>query len=759
MTLDWPRIAHLAQVLGLCGGLLGLAACGGGGTETKTETVADAAGSDGGGSETAGQDGSAADVAVADISDTTTAPDATGDGGPTPDSAGDAGVDVPVVEKKVGGAVGFAVNLLDKAAQLSANVYVTDDDGLAVADAEVAVNGKIFAVSGTTAKLTGVSVSASPTITVRAKGYASAALLLDPLRAMNGVSVVLRKFAGSKTFPSALGGTLQVPAASITLESDGVVGPGGVAYAGAVQVAAVTTQLSDLMDPVGGISAKAAAKLPDPVVMVASADGSAKTASLKLASLHVSLTGAAGQELQPAPGKPAIVDFALDGAIALAFPGAYTAGAKLDVASRNETTGAWSVSGQCTVAKGASGWSCKAALPHFSEAAVTKPESQGCLVVGSLDLTVAEGETVTWRRQRLAFGEGEARQEVTGHVYDNGGKLGLCAIVPMNVESIRLEVQYQTGKAGTQVTAEPNDADGLSMYTLRKFLGKPSDQKLSAVKNLDTTSAAGCLAACGAAPKQEVVMPYVAPSPPPDPTKFVEVPPPAPAPMYDAVDFSKVDLDKDGAPATTDCDDGNPNRAPGKADPCGDGIDQNCDGKDTLCPIVCSQALIKCAAPCLGKEASPKTPKDVACIGTCQISEPFLTAAEGQAWTDLQKCITTCGTPDCVDAKCVNLIGACMGAGPWTCATAAPCQLGCTAMAGVTAAYEACLSSCPPELEPAVAKAVEDLVSCGKASCGTSLAKCSASPAQAVGFCSQNDLACYANLPACASAYAACFNP
>lgn len=45
-----------------------------------------------------------------------------------------------------------------------------------------------------------------------------------------------------------------------------------------------------------------------------------------------------------------------------------------------------------------------------------------------------------------------------------------------------------------------------------------------------------------------------------------------------------TDMDGDGVPGDSDCDDANPNRFPGTVDACGDGIDQDCDGFDTPCP-------------------------------------------------------------------------------------------------------------------------------------------------------------------------------
>ncbi|HVJ21294.1 MAG TPA: putative metal-binding motif-containing protein [Polyangiaceae bacterium] len=44
-----------------------------------------------------------------------------------------------------------------------------------------------------------------------------------------------------------------------------------------------------------------------------------------------------------------------------------------------------------------------------------------------------------------------------------------------------------------------------------------------------------------------------------------------------------VDNDLDGACDTVDCDDTNPAVYPGASDPCGDGIDQDCDGADDSC--------------------------------------------------------------------------------------------------------------------------------------------------------------------------------
>lgn len=51
------------------------------------------------------------------------------------------------------------------------------------------------------------------------------------------------------------------------------------------------------------------------------------------------------------------------------------------------------------------------------------------------------------------------------------------------------------------------------------------------------------------------------------------------------------DADGDGSRADVDCDDGNAAIHPGAADPCGDGVDQDCTGGDALCPGVDGGAL------------------------------------------------------------------------------------------------------------------------------------------------------------------------
>ena len=297
--------------------------------------------------------------------------------------------DAEVVEHHVTGAAGMSVNVLDPTTKLAVSLRVTDEQRRAVPNAEVVVGGASFPVTGTTAALTGISVSASPTITVRAPGYGSVSLVLDPTRALAGVSVMLRAYEATTTFATVLGGSLAFGGSKVTIAAGGVVGPNGQPYTGSVTVSALATDLErDLLGPIGGPTAAAVAKLPDPIVLVADGDGAnaPKATMLKLASIVTELKGAAGETLQPAPGKPAEVQFKLSSTLATYMPTAYQAGAKLDVASRDDATGKWSTSGQCTVAGGPTGWTCTASLPHFSEAAVVQTNTQGCLVVGSIEI-------------------------------------------------------------------------------------------------------------------------------------------------------------------------------------------------------------------------------------------------------------------------------------------------------------------------------------------------------------------------------------
>lgn len=438
------------------------------------------------------------DVAGIDVVDTEVNLE---DTSPTDTTSDDTEGLAPDTTTVANGIQGLAVNVLDPAATFSLSLGVTDDAGRPLAGAEVVVNGKAFAVTNGVAKLTGISVSVSPVAIARAPGHASTSVVLDPVRTLSGFRVALLPFEAVKTFSAVNGGSVQMLGARVALAAGGVVSTNGQAYTGDVTLSAAAIDLDrDILDPLGSLSPLATAKLPDPLIEVGGGGtaGSSAASMFKLASAVAELRGAGGEVLQPAPGKPAEVEYRLNPRLGMVFPSAYVAGATLDVASRDEATGKWSVSSTCTVAQGPSGWSCAAKLPHFSESAVVKKSTDGCLVVGEVGFAVPAGQTLVWREHELI---GPLDTPLKGHFFDNDGKLGICTVVPLAVETLTLVTRLQTAPEGTPAYSAQSYADGQATTQTHFALGKPFDANLGAIENLDTSTLEGCLSACATAPR------------------------------------------------------------------------------------------------------------------------------------------------------------------------------------------------------------------------------------------------------------------
>lgn len=120
-----------------------------------------------------------------------------------------------------------------------------------------------------------------------------------------------------------------------------------------------------------------------------------------------------------------------------------------------------------------------------------------------------------------------------------------------------------------------------------------------------------------------------------------------------------------------DCDDTDPRVRPGASDPCGDDIDQDCDGADTRCPEGCTPSPT--VAPC--------DAIDDDCDGVVEECGP-------QALCDDEQCVGTVGAPcgsadaapcargtTCVDDRCTGIEPGGLCAGDLDCPADAICRL------------------------------------------------------------------------------------
>lgn len=98
-----------------------------------------------------------------------------------------------------------------------------------------------------------------------------------------------------------------------------------------------------------------------------------------------------------------------------------------------------------------------------------------------------------------------------------------------------------------------------------------------------------------------------------------------------------------------DCDDGDPLIRPGASDPCGDGVDQDCDGADTMCPVGCTPNAD--LAPCDEVDDDCDGSIDECAPGQrCQ--DAVCVAAPGEVCSDAVACARG---SDCIDGACVPI--------------------------------------------------------------------------------------------------------
>lgn len=385
------------------------------------------------------------------------------------------------------GTYGMPTDPTDAKATFSATLQILGVDGKIPA-ASVTVGGKTYTADAKgVITITGVSPTAPPRATLMAAGYVPLPLTLD-FGSSGGRQrlVTMLKSALDKTFDAATGVTVKTGDAQLVIAASGVNTASGAAYTGTVTLSA--TYLDPVKEALKGKASVRAQLKSLPTTLALAKDASGKvSAVIPLVALNASLTGAKGETLQPASGKPAQVTLPLPAGSDKVIK----SGSKTTLWSYDEKAGLFAANGECTVAVASDGSvTCAGTVKHFSTTTVaTEAPYLSCARVSEVKLQLPSDLEVLARHDEI--------QLTMATAYPPANSAAATGKLDPSVFELPTETRYvKDSKGGLgyySVTAAPG---GLPVYFRvvvqlglgKKGAGTPGSASLDSQKELTTVT-------------------------------------------------------------------------------------------------------------------------------------------------------------------------------------------------------------------------------------------------------------------------------
>ncbi len=346
-------------------------------------------------------------------------------------------------------ASGLPFDPADPSATVNVTIRVSDTDNKAIDGAELVFMGTAYALAAdaTEHTLDSIPVKEAPSLVVRAPGYMTTQLNVNPMDSRDGISVVLLPMEATETFGNNVGGSVQARAGSVTFPADGMIDTAtGSTYSGSATVDLRVSDVNrDYLDANGKIDVDASRL----TTLTRDSSGNVKM-SVQLATMDIQARGDLNENLQldMANSKTAEVTMNISDKFTGELPG-LTAGTTLPLSTLDETTGEWIETSACTLENDGGSLVCKGSVDTVGTVAVNYETCYGC-VKAELSFAVPKDKTIVSRKYSLAEG-------YKVHTYNANGKVGVVALVPTDSTG-KLKDSYELlSEYNLQTTSEMTD--------------------------------------------------------------------------------------------------------------------------------------------------------------------------------------------------------------------------------------------------------------------------------------------------------------